>query len=348
MVKSQEALLKSALKTFFSWAEKGNMKPIQKPNTNKITAFRGTTMVTVAIEDDQIAISTIGPNGGELKKEIEDLLALPDAPEVEPDAEFEDGPVDLSGEKPVPKVELIQTPPSLTGFRPAARSAAKLRLGIAGPAGSGKTMSALLIAFGITGNWSKIGLVDTENGSGELYVGTTVNGITIGDYNVLTLQAPYEPNKYIDAINLAEDAGLDLVIVDSLSHAWVGSGGMLDLHGKLTDSSSSKNSWAAWRQVTPKHNQLIEKLLTTKLHVIVTVRSKMAYIQDGKNIVKVGMEPIFRDGIEYELTTFFDMSINHLAVASKDRTNTFAGDNPFMPSPVVGEKLKTWLMGRSA
>ena len=346
MVKTQEALLESALTTFFNWASKNNMKPDRKPGAKKITAFSGITMVTVAIEDGQVAISTIGPNGDKIKKEIEDVLASPDAPEVTVEDEFEDEPVDLSGKPPVPDVELVRTPPALVGFRPATRSAAKLRLGIAGPAGSGKTMSALLVAFGITGDWSKIGLIDTENGSGELYVGAAVNGITIGNYNVLTLQAPYEPAKYIEAIKLAETADLDLVIVDSLTHAWAGEGGLLELHGKLTDSSRSKNSWAAWRQVTPKHNKLIETLLTTNLHVIVTVRSKMGHVQDGKDIVKVGMEPIFRDGIEYELTTFFDMSINHFAVASKDRTNTFAGDNPFMPSPETGKQLRAWLMGQ--
>ena len=338
MVKSQADLLESALKTFFSWAKQKQLQPARKGN--KITAFKGTTMVTVAVENGEVAISTIGVGGDELKKEIEDLLATQNAPEAATEEEFEDPPIDMSN--PI-KVEPVA--PAISGFRPAKRSAAKLRLGIAGPAGSGKTLSALLIGFGITSDWSKIGMVDTENGSGELYVGTQINGTKVGDYNVLTLQAPYEPKKYIDAIKLAEEAGLELLIIDSLTHAWAGEGGLLDLHGKLTDSSQSKNSWAAWRQVTPKHSQLIEKLLTTKLHVIVTVRSKMAYTQDGKNVVKVGMEPIFRDGIEYEFTTFFDMSINHLAIATKDRTNTFSADNPFTPTPETGQRILRWLAG---
>lgn len=338
MVKSQADLLESALKTFFSWAKTNQLQPARKGN--KVTAFKGTTMITVAIENDALAISTIGPGGDELKKEIEDLLATQNAPEVTPEEEFEDPPIDLSN-----PIRVESAAPALSGFRPAKRSAAKLRLGIAGPAGSGKTLSALLIGFGITSDWSKIGLVDTENGSGELYVGAQINGTKVGDYSVLTLQAPYEPKKYIDAIKMAEEAGLELLIIDSLTHAWTGEGGMLDLHGKLTDSSQSKNSWAAWRQVTPKHNQLIEKLLTTKLHIIATVRSKMAYTQDGKNVIKVGLEPVFRDGIEYEFTTFFDMSISHLAVATKDRTNTFSHDNPFMPSPETGQKILRWLAG---
>ena len=107
----------------------------------------------------------------------------------------------------------------MAGFRKAERRKAKLRLGMAGPSGSGKTAGALLIAYGITGDWGKIGLVDTENGSGELYVNSYIGDTLIGEYNVLTMNAPYGPEKYVQAIKIAEQEGLELVILDSLSHA---------------------------------------------------------------------------------------------------------------------------------
>ena len=138
-------------------------------------------------------------------------------------------------------------------FQPAQRKRAKLRLGIAGTSGSGKTYSALAIASGIT-SWSKIAVIDTENGSAELYA-------HLGQYSVLTLTAPYDPDKYIAAIHLAEQSGFDVIIVDSLSHAWNGEGGILDQQGKAADSKYKGNSWAAWREFTPKHNALVETML---------------------------------------------------------------------------------------
>lgn len=234
-----------------------------------------------------------------------------------------------------------------TGFRTAQRKQAKLRLGLAGPAGSGKTVSALLIAYGMTGDWSKIGLVDTENGSGELYAGATIGEVKIGNYQVLTLQPPYMPQKYIGTIHLAEEAGLEVIILDSISHAWAGEGGLLDLHGKISSSSKSGNSYVAWREVTPLHNQFVEAMLQSRIHVIATMRSKMEYAlekdKDGSTTVKkLGLAPVQREGMDYEFTTVLELSINHVASASKDRTNLFDG-RYFKPSPEIGQQFKQWL-----
>jgi hypothetical protein len=220
-------------------------------------------------------------------------------------------------------------------------------LGISGPSGSGKTASALLIAYGICQDWQKIGVIDTENSSAELYVGQTINNCKIGDYNVLSLNAPYLPDKYIQAIKAAEEAELDVVIIDSLTHAWAGEGGLLDQHGKIADSGKG-NSWTAWRTVTPKHNALVEAMLTSKIHVIATIRAKTDYVQEkddhGKTTIKkVGLAPIQREGMEYEMTTFLDIGINHQATASKDRANLFATDAYFLPGVDTGKKLKAWL-----
>jgi len=124
-------------------------------------------------------------------------------------------------------------------FRKAERKKAKLRLGILGPAGSGKTYSSLLIAQGLNGS---VALIDTEHGSGELYA-------NLIDYDVATLNPPFTPQRYIELIKNAEEAAYNTLIIDSLSHAWSGEGGVLDMHDKA--SASVRNSFAAWREVTP-------------------------------------------------------------------------------------------------
>jgi hypothetical protein len=230
-------------------------------------------------------------------------------------------------------------------FKPAERKRAYLKIGIFGPAGSGKTASSLLIAYGITKDWSKIGLVDTENGSGELYAGSTIGGVHIGQYQVARITAPFEPAKYIAAINAAVKGGLEVLILDSISHAWAGEGGLLDLQGKVT--SKVGNSYTAWREVTPLHNQFVEAMLQSRIHLIATLRAKQEYIleqnEKGKMAPrKVGLAPIQRDGMEYEFTTVFSLGGDHIATAEKDRTNLFDGKF-FAPSPETGELFVSWL-----
>ena len=219
-------------------------------------------------------------------------------------------------------------------FQRAQRKRAKLRLALAGPAGAGKTYSALLIAFGLGG---RVAMIDTERGSGELYS-------HLGEYDVCTLEAPFLPEKYVEAIRAAEGAGYDIIIIDSLTHAWAGTGGVLDIQGHVADKSG--NSWSAWRQVTPRHNELVDAMLQSKCHIIATLRSKMDHIQtteNGKTVIKkVGMNPIQRDGMEYEFTVFLDLDLSHLASSSKDRTSLFDGQ-VFKPGPDTGKKLLSWL-----
>ena len=183
-------------------------------------------------------------------------------------------------------------------------------------------------------------LIDTENGSGDLYA-------HLGDYDVCAVEAPYTVKKYLDAIEGAERAGYDVVIVDSLSHAWAGEGGLLDQQGRIVDSSASKNSYTAWRTITPLHYRLVEAMLTSKCHIIATMRAKTEYAQEkdenGKTIIKkVGMAPVQREGMDYEFTLVFDLDINHNASASKDRTGLFDG-RFFSPTLHTGEDLKAWL-----
>lgn len=185
-------------------------------------------------------------------------------------------------------------------------------------------------------------MIDTENGSGELEAGKP----GVPDYDVLTVQSPFTPEKYTSAIKAAEEAEYEVIIIDSLSHAWVGKGGLLDMQGKIVDSGKA-NSYTAWRYVTPKHNSLVETMLQSKCHIIATMRAKMEYAiqqNNGKTEVhKIGMGAIQRDGMEYEFTLFIELSNNdHTAIATKDRTSLLDGII-FRPSKKTGEQLLAWL-----
>lgn len=221
-------------------------------------------------------------------------------------------------------------------FQKSHRRKAKLRLALCGPSGSGKTYSALKIALGMGG---RIALVDTENGSGHLYS-------NICDYDVAEIAPPFSIDKYIGVIKAAEQAGYDVLIIDSLSHAWAGQGGLLEEVDKR--KGSSKNSFGAWRDITPMHNQLIDTIIQSKMHIIVTMRAKTAYEiekdEKGKATpVKKGMAPIQRDGLEYEFTVVLDLdNEKHIAQSGKDRTGLFDGKY-FVPDESTGTLLMQWL-----
>lgn len=271
-----------------------------------------------------------------LKAAIVDPAESPKMPQKEPEAKI----IPKAPEKP--RVEPQSKPhTNQGGFRKAERRKAKLRLGITGPAGSGKTMSALLIAGGLVdGDYSKIGIIDTENGSADLYVNSDASGSRIGEYNVLALTPPFEAAKYIQAIKMAEEAGMEVVILDSITHAWAGEGGFLDKQGKIADKGG--NSFAAWRTVTPEHNRFIDAMLQSKIHVIATMRSKTEHVFEGGKVRKLGMAPVARDGMEYEFTVVFDMDQSHNATPTKDRTSLF-DTKIFKPTTETGKTLLKWL-----
>lgn len=220
-------------------------------------------------------------------------------------------------------------------IRKAERKKAKLRLGIAAPSGAGKTYSALLLAFGLGG---KVGLIDTEHGSGDLYA-------HLGDYDIISIEAPYLVSKYTQAIKAFEEAGYSTIIIDSLSHAWAGDGGLLDKQGKMADRGT--NSFAAWRTITPEHNNLVDAMLRSPAHIIATMRAKQEYVLEtndkGKQQPKkVGMAPVQREGMEYEFTIMLDVDMAHVASASKDRTSLF--DKQFFQiTQDTGRTLLAWL-----
>lgn len=222
----------------------------------------------------------------------------------------------------------------MSQLRKATRQKAKIRLGLSAVSGGGKTFSALLIAKGITGDLSKVAIIDTENGSADLYA-------HLGEYNVLPLVAPYTPERYIAAIKECEAAGMEAIIIDSITHEWDGKGGILEI-----SNSMSGNSYTNWAKITPRHQAFLDAILQSTCHIITTVRRKQDYElvdKDGKKVPqKVGLKEVTREGFEYELTMNLELDTNHMATASKDRTGLFVSGIPFTPTEETGRMIKEW------
>lgn len=221
----------------------------------------------------------------------------------------------------------------------ATRKKVKLRLGLSAVAGGGKTYSALLLAKGLVNDWNKIAVIDTENNSASLYS-------HLGEFNTIELAAPYSPERYIQAIDACVNAGIECIIIDSITHEWDGKGGCLEIADQVTQASNSKNSYTAWAKVTPRHQAFIDKILQCQAHVITTVRRKQDYdmVKDGNKtqVVKVGMKEVTREGFEYELTCNFNLETSHYCTASKDRTGLFMGKDPFIVTEETGKLIKEW------
>lgn len=219
----------------------------------------------------------------------------------------------------------------------AQRNQVKLRLGLSGASGFGKSYSALLLAYGITEDWTKIAIIDTENNSASLYA-------HLGDFYVLQLNEPYSPERYIEAIKMCENASIEVIIIDSITHEWQGKGGALQIHEQLG------GRFQDWAKVSPRHQAFIDTILQSSCHIITTTRRKIDYSldsdQNGRTkVVKHGTKEITRDGYEYELTVNFELiNDKHLAVASKDRTGLFMNKPEFVISKGTGKMLKDWCM----
>ena len=212
------------------------------------------------------------------------------------------------------------------------RSKAKIKMALQAPSGAGKSYSALLLAQGLTnGNLSKVAVIDTEAGSSNLYA-------HIGSYNVLNLESPHSPERYIEAIDLCIKSGMEVIILDSISHCW---DFLLDYHASLTG-----NSFTNWNKITPRQKAFVEKILQSDVHIICTMRVKQDYVLSEKNgkmvPEKVGLKAIQRDEISYEFTIVFDIDYKHFATASKDRTNLFEGKPQFVINSNTGKKILDW------
>ena len=216
-------------------------------------------------------------------------------------------------------------------LRQSERKQAKIKLAIQGAAGSGKTYSSLLLAFGITNNWGKIAVIDSENGSADLYA-------HLGAYNVLNLNENYSPENYMEAIEICEKAGIEVIIIDSLSQSW---DFLLQCHTEMVG-----NSFTNWGKITPRQNAFIQRILQSNCHVICTMRTKQDYILSEKNgkmvPEKIGLKAVMRDGVDYEFTIVLDVDMKHYANASKDRTGLFMGKPEFIISSATGQRILNW------
>jgi hypothetical protein len=222
-------------------------------------------------------------------------------------------------------------------FIKATKKRSKLRLAIDGPSGSGKTYTALTAAKTLGG---KIAVIDTERGSASLYSDKF-------NFDVLELHT-FSPALYIDAIETAEKAGYDVIVIDSLSHAWEGEGGALDMVDQAAKRSQSNNTYTAWKDVTPLQRKLVDAMLQSPCHIIATMRSKTEYILEtndkGRQVPKkVGMAPIQRQGMEYEFTLVCDMDLDHNCIVSKSRCEALADKVVGKPDHKFFDILVNWL-----
>lgn len=226
-------------------------------------------------------------------------------------------------------------------IKKAERKAVKIKLAITGPSGAGKTMGSLLLAKGLA-NGGKVLVIDTEDGSSNLYADHRLVGM---DFDVIEIDAPYTVNKYLEALQAGQEAGYEVIVIDSLSHAWEGEGGLLDKKSGL--DSRGGNSYTNWAGITKEHNLFKARIVHSPCHVVVTMRSKQDYIMEanekGKQMPKkVGLAPVQRDGMEYEFTTVFDVGMDHQFCVSKDRTALFDGRIEKITEK-TGVEIRNWL-----
>lgn len=231
----------------------------------------------------------------------------------------------------------------------AVRAKMKVPIMLMGASGSGKTVSALLIAKGIVWEmfpdllddekWEKIAVIDTEHSRSTLYAGMTIKEQEIGSFLHYDLKAPFSPQRYKDAFMECKQAGCEVIIIDSITHAWNAEGGILQkvdaLGGKFSD----------WSKVKPDENMLLSLFLDTDVHVIACVRSKQGYeittLDTGKlQIEKVGLKAEQKDSLEYEFAITFQLYQNHTAEAMKDNSNSF--DERFIITEQTGKQIYDW------
>jgi hypothetical protein len=221
----------------------------------------------------------------------------------------------------------------------ATRKQAKIKLSLAGSSGSGKSYSAILLAYGLCNDFSKICVIDTENHSASLYS-------HLGAFNVINLIPPFHPEKYIEAIKLCEQSNIEVIVIDNATHAWSGKGGCLELHEKETAKMKIPNSFTAWNAITPIYQKYLDAIINSSCHVISTLRSKTEYVMSERNgrqvPQKTGTAPMIRDGFDFEMSIAFDLDQQHKAFSTKDRTGLFQDKEPFVISTNTGKLIHDW------
>jgi hypothetical protein len=228
-------------------------------------------------------------------------------------------------------------------FRKAVNFGAKLRLAVCGPSGSGKTYTLLRLATELGG---PVAVVDTERGSARKYA-------DLFEFDVLELDS-YDPRRLVQMIDAAAERGYQVLCIDSLSHFWMGKDGELDLVDRIARRAQSSNSFAAWKQVTPLHNELVDRIIGAPMHILVSLRAKTEWVLErdektGKTAPrKVGLAPVMRDGIEYEFDVCGEMDQENTLIITKSRCPKLTGGVFGKPGREVAEILKEWLNGPPA
>lgn len=216
-------------------------------------------------------------------------------------------------------------------FKKASRKRVFLKVGLMGASGSGKTRSALELAKGLA-KGGPIAVIDTENGSASLYSHVT-------EFDVADIEPPFSPEKYIAAIQQAEEAGYKVIIIDSFSHAWKY---LLDRKEQLDQRGGKQNQYANWGPVKAEADELKNAILQSRIHVIACMRAKTDYSQEGGKVQKVGLAAIQEPDVEYEFTTVFQLDMAHNASQTKDRTGLF-GNRIFRIDSKTGDTFLNWL-----
>jgi hypothetical protein len=228
-------------------------------------------------------------------------------------------------------------------FRKAIKRDAKLRFAVCGPSGSGKTYTLLALATELGG---PIAVVDTEHGSASKYA-------DIFEFDVLELDS-YDPLRLIEIIDYAVANHYRVLDIDSLSHFWMGRDGELEKVDRAARRMQIPNGFAAWKQVTPIHNALIDKIISAPIHVLISMRAKTEWVlerddRSGKTVPrKVGLAPVMRDGIEYEFDVCGDLDQESTLQITKTRCPKLAGGIFPKPGKELSDLLKEWLRTVSA
>lgn len=230
-------------------------------------------------------------------------------------------------------------------FKEASRKNIWIKALLAGKAGAGKTWSALSIFLGLLSDMAMLGGVQTEPGRMQIYIDK------FGKFKVLEVEPPYTPEKLIEIIDMAVKLGLKGLLIDSLSDFWSGTGAVLDLHAAA--SEVTRNSFTAWKKISPRHDALFNKIMSAPLHIICTSKKKTDYIletvvKDGKSSQvpkKVGVKDILRDDSDYRFMLSFDLDqAGNIATVTKDNTALFQGKEPFVITPETGKLIRDWCL----
>lgn len=223
-------------------------------------------------------------------------------------------------------------------FAPATRAATKARIALAGPSGSGKTYTSLAIGTRL----GRTALIDTERGSASKYAG--VNGWL---FDTLA-PSSFSPASLVEALAAAATAGYDVVVVDSLSHYWMGVDGMLEQVDRAAQRAARGNQFGGWKEMRPDERRMIDALVAYPGHVITTLRVKTEYIveenEKGKKVPrKIGMKPEQREGIEYEFDVVGDLDLDNVLRVSKSRIPSLTHAVIERPGPELADTLTEWL-----